>query len=167
MKSKTLSLLIATLCLLTFISLSAFARVADDGKSAVGTWRLDLGRSSFGSMPAPKFEQLVVNTDDADHLKWNVKGILPDGKSYIESYDGPIDGKEHEIRALVANGSATAAYTRMPSGGVQWVIKDAKGSVVETGTGQLSPDGKTLTLRGTMTGSQGTTNFVAVYNRAQ
>jgi hypothetical protein len=164
MHSRKLALSITCVGLLMLIALNAFARTESAGKSAVGTWKLDLSRSTFSNTTAPKFEQLVVNTDDADHLKWNLKGVMPDGKSYIESYDGPIDGKDHKIVSI--NGSFTAAYTRS-STGVQWVTKDANGNVVETGAGQVSPDGKTLVLKGTMTSPNGKVTFTAVYNRAQ
>lgn len=164
MHSRKLALPIASLCLLTLIPLIAFAGTTTAGKSAVGTWRLDLAKSAFSNTTAPKFEQLVVNTDDADQLKWNIKGIMPDGRSYIESYEGPIDGKDHKIMAI--NGGVTAAYTRNASG-VQWVTKDGSGTVVESGSAQLSADGNMLVLKGTMTGPKGKANFVAVYHRAQ
>ena len=163
MRSKKFSFVIMGLCLLTLASLSAFARIEAPGKSAVGTWRLDAARSSYGNMPAPKFEQLVVSTDEPTALKWNVKGISADGKSFIESYDGPIDGKDHR---LVISSGGTIAYTRVATG-VQWVIKSSNGSVLETASGQISPDGKTLTNRGTMQGSNGKVNFVSIYNRVQ
>jgi hypothetical protein len=60
----------------------------------------------------------------------------------------------------------TIAYTRVATG-VQWVIKSSNGSVLETASGQISPEGKTLTIRGTMQGSNGKVNFVSVYNRVQ
>ena len=54
--------------------------LAVSGKSAVGTWKLDVKKSSYQSMPAPKFEQLVISTDQPDATKWNLKGISADGK---------------------------------------------------------------------------------------
>lgn len=151
------------LCLLMSASLSAFARVQASGMSAVGTWRLDAAKSSYGNLPTPKFEQLVITIDEPTALKWNIKGIAADGKTFIESYDGPIDGKDHR---LVTSTGGTIAYTRVGNG-MQWVIKDSNGGVLENASGQISPDGKTLTIKGTMQGSNGKVNFVSVYNRVQ
>lgn len=142
-------------------SLSAFARVQASSTSAVGTWRLDAAKSSYGNLPTPKFEQLVITIDEPSALKWNIKGIAADGKTFIESYDGPIDGKNHR---LVTSTGGTIAYTRVGNG-VQWVIKDGNGGVLENASGQISPDGKTLTIKGEMQGSNGKMNFVSVYNR--
>jgi hypothetical protein len=156
---------IAAVVLLALIAANAFAGDESAAKSAVGTWKLDSAKSSFGNIPTPKFEQMVVTKDDPTAIQWTVTGATPDGKSYTESYDGPVDGKDHIVNILVGNGPATIAYTRTASGGLQWSVKDTKGSVVETGMGELSPDGKTLKLKGTMVGPKGKENFVAVYSR--
>lgn len=165
MCSKKPILFVVVLTVLLFIALTAFAGSESSAKSAVGTWKLDSAKSSFGNMPAPKFEQMVVSKDEPTAIQWTVTGAMSDGKSYTESYDGPIDGKDHNVKVLVGNGPATIAYTRIASGGLQWTVKDAKGSIVETGMGQLSSDGKTLSLKGTMAGPKGKENFVAVYTR--
>ena len=164
MRNRKLTLSIATVALLV-MALNAFAGDEAAAKSAVGIWKLDLAKSSFGKTPAPKYEQMVVSKDDPTAIKWTVTGANPEGKSYSESYDGPIDSKDHNVKVLIGNGPATIAYTRTASGGLEWTVKDAKGSIVETGVGQLSPDGKTLTLKGTMAGPKGKDNFIAVYNR--
>jgi len=164
MHSRKLALPLASAYVLMLLFLGAFAGIDSAAQSSVGTWRLDLSKSSFTNTTAPKFEQLVVNTDEADYIKWNLSGVMPDGKSYIESYDGPIDGKSHKVVSI--NGSSVIAYTRT-STGLQWVMKDAKGNVVETGAGQVTPDANTLVLKGTITTSTGRARFTAVFNRAQ
>jgi hypothetical protein len=163
MRCSKVSFVTTGLWLLMLASLGAFARVQASSTSAVGTWRLDTAKSSYGNMPPPKFEQLVITADEPTALKWNLKGMSADGKTFIESYDGPIDGKDHR---LVISTGGTIAYTRVATG-VQWVIKGSDGAVLETASGQISPDGKTLTIQGTMQGSNGKVNFVSVYNRVQ
>src|SRR5580698_6825219 len=136
MRSKLNSIAILTACLLLLTGMIAVAKDAGSAKSAVGLWKLDTQKSFYGNMPAPKFEQLTVTTDKPDTLKWNLKGITADGKTYISSYDGPIDGKDHPMMSNEAGGSI--AYTRTPGGGVQWTTKDKTGAVIETATGMLS-----------------------------
>jgi len=161
MKSKLLGML-SVICLLGL----AAATMKPASQSAVGTWKLDVQKSSFSNTLVPKFEQLVVTTDKSDALQWNLKGIGPDGKSYIASYDGPIDGKDHAMQDSQAAGS-TVAYTRVGNGGLQWVVRDKSGAVVETGNSQLSADGKTLTLKGTTQGASGKATFMSVFERVQ
>ncbi len=85
------------------VLLLTVAAAAD--KTSVGTWKLNLKKSSFGTLSAPTFEQLVVTTDTPNELKWNIKGVGPDGKSYISSYSGPIDGREHPSMTGQGGGS--------------------------------------------------------------
>lgn len=134
-------------------------------QSAIGTWKLDVARSSYGKMmPAPTFEQLVITSDDADAYKWSLVGTEGHGTTYASSYDGPIDGKDHPIKS--SEGATMIAYTRTASGGLQWVVKDQGGTVVEKATRSLSPDGKTLTIKGTANFSGGAM-FVSVFEKVK
>jgi hypothetical protein len=161
MSKRTFAIVITGICFLTMTALNAGAW-AD--RSAVGTWKLDVAKSSYGNMPAPKFEQMVVTTDTAESVKWSLKGVGADGKSYISSYDGPTDGKFHPM--ISSEGANSAAYTRTGST-LSWIVKDKNGSIIETGSGQLSPDGNTLRLSGAMQGPKGKSAFVSVFDRVQ
>ena len=161
MSKRIFAILITGICLLAMTAINAGAWT---DKSAVGTWKLDMTRSSYGNMPAPKFELMAITAHTPESLKWNLKGVGADGKSYISSYDGPTDGKFHPM--MSNQGSNTIAYTRTDSG-MSWIVKDENGSIIETGSGQLSPDGNTLTLSGAMQGPKGKSAFVSVFARAQ
>lgn len=132
-------------------------------QSAVGTWKLDVAKSSYGNMPAPRFEQLVITSDDLDALKWSMVGTEGHGKTYASAYDGPIDGKDHPMKS--SESATMIAYTRTASGGLRWVVKDQGGTVVETATRSLSPDGKTMTIKGTANVSGGGATFVSVFQK--
>ena len=148
------------LCLLTAVTVLAA------NNSAVGTWKLDPTRSSFQGHPLPKFEQLVVTTDAPDALKWTMTGATVDGKTYTDSYDGPVDGKYHALKGMAPD--SNISYTRAANGDVSWTVKDKTGAVVETATGHLSQDGNTLTLKGAAHDPSGKkANFVSVFTRTQ
>ena len=153
--------------LITFLLLTMFAIVgsAATSRSAVGTWKLDIAKSSFRNMPAPKAERLMVTTDEPTMLKWRLIGASPDGKTYTSSYDGPVDGKEHPLMSSEAG--SMVAYTRTSDGGVKWTMKGKNGEVVETGSSHLSADGGILTLRGTTQGPSGKSDFVSVFTRVE
>ena len=154
--------IVAGLCLLSLLSISAYAA---SSRSAVGSWKLNLTKSSFGKMTPPKLELLTVTVDEPDKLQWKLTGASADGKTYFSSYNGAVDGKEHAM--VSSEQGATIAYSRTAPGGVSWVTKDKSGKVIETGTSQLSPDGSTLTLKGTVETSNGKDNFVSVFQRTQ
>ena len=148
--------------LLLAAAASAVAADAKSSNSAVGNWILNPTKSHFENMPAPKLERLRVLKDDPKALSWTLSGFDADGKAFHELYDGPTDGSYHPI-----TGSATAAnvaYTRDNSA-INWVVKDKDGAIVETGSGSVSPDGRTLTLKGTLKTPQGEANFTSVYDR--
>lgn len=144
----------------SIVMLVSVALAADH--SAAGTWKLNPQKSSFGSQPAPKFEQLVVTTDNPGAVKWNIKGVMADGKSYIMSYDGPVDGAAHHMMSSM--GQDSVAYTRTPSG-LTWTVKDKEGKIVERASSQLSADGNMLTIIGVTEDAAGKNKFLAIYNR--
>jgi len=149
--------------LICWLTLCAVAGFAATERSAVGTWKLDPAKSSYANMPAPKYEQLVVKTDEPGALKWTLLGAASNGVSYTSSYDGPVDGQYHPIASSEA--ADTIAYTRMANGGVKWTMKDKAGKVMETGSSHLSADGTTLTVKGTVEGLKGKSDFVSVFTR--
>lgn len=149
-------------CLLLLTAASAFAADTNAKNSAVGNWILNPAKSHFQNMPAPKMERLRVPKDDETGLKWSLTGADADGKGYHQEYDGPTDGSYHPIQG--SQNSRTVAYTRAGSV-TNWVVKDETGAIVETGAGKVSPDGRTLTLQGTMKTSTGESQFTSVYDR--
>jgi hypothetical protein len=160
MSRRSYGILITGLCLLAL----AIAADAATSHTAQGTWKLDLAKSSYEKMPAPKYERLVVMTDQADAIKWMLTGAAADGKSYVSSYDGPVDGKARPWGNSQAGNTIT--YSRS-GGALEWTVKDKSGAVLETGTGQLSSDGNTLTLKGTAQQASGKANYVSVFARVQ
>ena len=160
MGRRVFALAMTTVCL-TFLAIYAAAAT---GKSAVGTWKLDVVKSSYEKMPAPKGEKLVVLTDKPDAIKWLLPGASSDGKTYVSMYEGPVDGQAHPYgNSTVGN---TISYMRSPAG-LEWTIKDKKGAVIETGVGQVSADGNTLTIKGTEATPNGKGSFTSVFDRVQ
>ncbi len=161
MSRKSYGILVTGLCLLT---LAVVAANAATSRTAQGTWKLNVAKSSYEQMQAPKYEKLVVMIDKPDLIKWLMTGAAADGKSYVLTYDGPVDGKARPFgNSELAN---TIVYTRS-DGSLEWTVKDKLGAVVETGASQLSADGNTLTLKGTTQQTGGKANYISVFDRVQ
>ena len=148
--------------LLVFLAGTAFAADSSSSKSAVGTWILNPTKSHFQNMPAPRMERLRVSKDDETGLVWILTGAGSDGKGYHDEYDGPADGSFHPIKSDL--NPRTVAYTRANSG-TSWVVKDQTGTIVETGSMSVSPDGRTMTWKGTRKTAGGESQFTSVYDR--
>jgi hypothetical protein len=149
-------------CFGMLVSIGASAAENSSGQSAVGKWKLDLAKSSFSNNP-PTFEQLVVFTDDVNAVKWFMTGTEGHGATYTSSYDGPVDGKDHPMKS--SETKTMIAYTRT-GGGLHWVAKDKDGVVIETATRFISPDGKTMTIKGTGKYPNGEIRFISVFEKA-
>lgn len=161
MSRRSYGILITGLCLLT---LAVIVAEAETSRTAQGTWKLDVSKSSYEKMQAPKYEKLVVMTDKPDAIKWLLTGAAADGKSYVLSYDGPVDGQARPFgNSEIGN---TIAYTRS-AGGLGWTVKDKSGAVLETGISQLSADGNKLILKGTTQQPSGKANYLSVFDRVQ
>ena len=109
-------------------------------------------------------ERLRVLKDDEKTLAWHLAGAGADGKVYHQEYDGPTDGSYRPITG--GENATTVAYTRVNSV-TNWIVKDKAGAIIETGSGSLSPDGRTLTLKGSLKAPQGDANFTSVYDKVK
>ncbi len=164
MQSRISAAIGVTTYLLLVLAASAFAADANSANSAVGSWILNPVKSHFENMSAPRMERLRILKDDGKVLSWSLSGFGADGKDIREEYDGPTDGSYHPITG--GESVSTAAYTKSGSA-TNWTIKDKTGAIVETGSGHLSADGLTLTLKGTLKTPQGESKFTSVYDRVK
>jgi hypothetical protein len=87
------------LCLsVTTIGVLVVASALGQSKNSdVGTWKVDISQSTFGSDPAPKSITVVILKDTPQMLSWRVRGIDDKGKSFGYSWSGPEDGTMHPV----------------------------------------------------------------------
>ncbi len=163
MNRKMRFAMLAGACFIVFAGMTVLA-VEHSNQSAVGTWQLDVTKSSNGKMPAATFEQLVITIDDGNTYKWSLIGTEGHGVTFSKSYDGPIDGQDHPMTS--SESGSLIAYTRTLSGILRWVAKDKDGAVIETASRWLSPDGKLMTIKGKANFSGGAA-FISVFNKVK
>jgi hypothetical protein len=126
--------------------LAVSSGLAQDKPSMVGTWKLDIAQSDFGSEPAPKSMAGTIQKDTPQMLSYRVHGVDDKGKAFWYSWRGPEDGSKHPT---LINGkpSDQTYFTRDQDGSLVQHTEDADGSTAE-GHISLSPDGNTLTIEG-------------------
>jgi hypothetical protein len=117
--------------------------LAQDKPSVVGTWKLDIAQSDFGSDPAPRSIAAKILTDTPQMLSYREDGVDDKGQPFVYSWKGPEDGSMHP-----------ALWNGKPSG-QSGAKKEQDGTLVqhgETAGGStfearmsVSPDGNTLT----------------------
>jgi hypothetical protein len=130
--------------------------------SVVGTWKLNLAKSTFSPGPAPK-SQTRIYAESAQGITVTVKTTAADGKESTTNLTFKEDGKSYP-----ASGSPDfdmVSVTRVDALTVHSSQTKA-GATIGTAVRTVSKDGKTLTFaqKGTHTGG-GKFDDVSVYDR--
>jgi hypothetical protein len=129
----------------------------------IGTWKLNLAKSTYAPGTAPKsatFTNLVAGAG----VRTTSDSVAADGKPRHSEYTVAYDGKDNPITGNSLNGEV-AAGTRIDANTVKFIYKKG-GKVTITQTGVVSADGKTYTITAKGTNTLGQTiDTVAVYDR--
>jgi hypothetical protein len=117
---------------------SAFAQ-ADP---AVGSWKLNVGKSRYSPGPAPKSQTITI-TAAGNGIRVSSKGVDGDGKATSTEYTASYDGKDvpvmfnlaYDVTSLKRVDANTSELTRKKGG-----------KVVQTARRVISAEGKTMTI---------------------
>ncbi len=149
---------------IAFIGVLAFgvAAVAQAPEPIVGTWKLDVAKSTYEPGPAPKSATVVVEAAGKG-FKVAVDAVGADGAAIKWGFTNLEDGKDFPITGNAAYDTGMTIRTS-PREGTNTYKK--AGKVLVTAKTSVSADGKTLTVTSTGTDPKGQTmNNVAVYTR--
>ena len=146
------------------VLLLAAAASGQEKHSVVGTWKVDVAKSDFGSDEKPKSITVVILKDTPEMLSWRVRGMDKQGRVFAYSWKGPEDGTMHPV---MQNGKEL---------GKQSAKREDDGSLLrhgEYGDGtkfdahsKLSVDGNTITEEATEKYKDGKeTKGTTVYHR--
>ena len=133
--------------------------------SQVGTWKVNLAKSTYSPGPAPKSS--VVTIEPAGNgVKLMVDAVGADDKATHTEYTVAYDGKD--VKATVGSlpgGADTIAWKRIDANTVEGTAK-LNGKVITTTRYVIAPDGKTRTVTATGTTPDGKpVKNVIVYDR--
>ena len=128
---------------------AAMAAVAAD--SVVGTWNLNIPKSTFDPGPALK-TQTRTYTVDKDGTSLSVSGVAADGSAVSQKATFKYDGKSYPF-----SGSADfdAISLKLVNGSTVKSTLMKAGKKVGTATRTVSGHGKLLTLSTKVTGADG------------
>jgi hypothetical protein len=121
--------------------------------SIVGTWTLNVAKSTYSPGPPPK--SLTVKFEAAgDGIKSTADTVAADGTTTHTEYTADYDGKDYPLKGT--KDADTVSLKRVDANSTVRTDKKA-GKVVRTYTRKLSADGKTMTTTITGTNEQGQT----------
>jgi hypothetical protein len=152
--------IVKTLLVGAIIAIGTGTALAAD--AVVGTWKLNLAKSTFSPGPAPK-SQTRIYAESAQGMTVTVKTTTADGKESTTNLTFKEDGKSYP-----AGGNPDfdmVSVTRVDASTVH-VTQTKAGATVGTVVRTVSKDGKTLTVaqKGTHPGG-GKFDDVSVYDR--
>jgi hypothetical protein len=131
---------VPTLCLVAVLGAVASGQI----ESRVGTWQLNLAKSTFSPGPPPKRQTLIFG---AAGRQWTalLQGIDASGKPInpdVNNLTIDFDGRDHPTQTIDYE---TTAWKRIKGNDYE-VIRKKAGKIVLTSTNVLSKDGKTMTI---------------------
>jgi hypothetical protein len=137
--------------------------LAQPGSSNLGTWKLNLAKSTFAPGTAPK-SAIFTNVVAGAGIKSTSDSVRADGTAVHSEYTVVYDGKDNPIAGNSLNGDV-AAGTRLDANTVKFIYKKG-GKVTVTTTNVVSSDRKTYTITSKGTNTLGQmVDAVAVYDK--
>jgi hypothetical protein len=143
--------LLKTILVGAVLAVAGVAMAAGAADSVVGTWSLNVAKSTFDPGPALK-SQTRTYTVDKDGTTLSVKGVGADGSAMSQQATFKYDGKAYPF-----TGSAdfeAIALKQVNGSTVKSTLMKA-GKKVGTATRTVSSHGKMLTLSTKITGADG------------
>src|SRR5215467_8752921 len=128
----------------------------------VGTWKLNLSKSTYNPGPAPKS---AINKFDPWEDGITATMEMVDGQGNIIHSEATVkfDGKDYPIKGSPIADAVSVKRANEREADIVW---KKGGKVTMTGKSVITADGQTTTLTQTGTGPQGrTVNNTAVYDK--
>lgn len=162
MMRVALSAAVAGLVTVFFLSGGVLAQ-----DSAVGTWTLNVAKSTYSPGPAPKSQTLKIEAVAGGAQKDTFDGVNAQGETTHMETVRKFDGQEVTPQAVQPAPTAvrTVAFKQVDDHSFE-VVGRVAGKVTDTTRMAVSRDGKTLTMTTTGQNAQGQTlNNTAVYEK--
>jgi len=139
--------------ILAIVSAAGGATIAAaaDPDPVIGTWQLNVAKSTF--KPGPAFKsQVRTYSQSGQSIAVVIKTLHADGKETTTQVTYQLDGKDYPV---TGNPDADSnSVKQVDSNTAKFTLKKA-GKVVSTGTRTVSKDGKTLTVKSKGTSAKG------------
>ena len=142
MRRGSLSLSIAVaFALIVVAGGNAAAQISD---SWLGTWKLDLAKSTYEPASLAPRSETSKQTRSGDSVTAITDGTDAQGKAIHTEITYKVDGTEYDIKGA-PDARSTRFYTRIGDNTYQYVNK-VNGNITTTVHVQVSADGKTRTI---------------------
>ena len=144
------------------VGMACAAVIASATEPVVGTWKLNVAKSTYRPGPAPKGETRIYEAA-SEGIKVTVKTLEPDGRAVTIHVSANYDGKDYPVNG----GGEISAIALKKVDEYKAESTLMHGSIpVATAVREVSKDGKTMTIMYKGTDRHGqSVNNKAVYDR--
>jgi hypothetical protein len=155
-------------CLLSAIAVGLLvvltgAALAQPSDPSIGTWKVNLAKSTYPAGTAPKSATFTIEAAGAG-VKATVDAVNADGTVAHWGFTANYDGKDNPITGNAPYGDAVAS-TRIDANTTQNIYKKG-GTITVTQKHVVSSDGKMDTITNTSKNAEGkTVSSVRVYDK--
>jgi hypothetical protein len=140
----------------------ATALSAQAAEPWIGTWRLDVARSSYDPGPAPNSQTLEIEQHGSDGLRVVTNGVDAQGRPTHTERTARFDGKDYPTQGFQQ--PTTQAFFRLDARSYE-IVSKASGRIVTRTRVTVSRDGKTMTTVTTGDVGQGPINNTQVFEK--
>lgn len=137
--------------LLLFLTAFAAGQQPASDNLELGTWKLNLTKSSFNPGPPPRSEIRSYEQTDGG-VKFTQRGVTADGRNTLVQFTARYDGKDYPLTGSASVDSV--ALTLIDSFTAE-AIEKKDGQKIFTIRRVISKEGKTMTVTSTGTTKQG------------
>jgi hypothetical protein len=151
---------------LTLFALLSVTGVAQEGlRLKIGTWKLNLQKSTFPPGTAPKSDTRVYEDRGGGVVMSTHTTVNQQGQEALTIYVAKFDGKEYPVATRGSGALSTIAFHMIDPYSEAFVLT-RDGKVAVRGTTTVSKDGKTLTMTLNTTNAQGqTSQGISIYEK--
>jgi hypothetical protein len=127
---------------------------AQSGNPWVGSWRLNVQKSTYSPGPPPKSQTRTYEDRGEAGMLITLQGVNAQGNPTLQQMAFKVDGKEYPLAQLNATALSTVAQRRIDSHTVELTFR-VGGKITTTATEAISKAGKTMTFTQKGTNAQG------------
>jgi len=150
MRRQFLAVVTSTAALVLMTAALSHAQSSDPW---IGTWKVNLEKSTYSPGPTPTVAAVVKMESAAKNLKTTIDGVNPQGQKVHTETVAAFDGHDYPVKGA-PDPTATASLKRIDSRTFENQSK-VGGKQTMTTRVSISPDGKTLTATQTGTNPEG------------
>ena len=145
----------ALLAAVALLALTTGAAAQSKNDPSIGTWKLNVAKSTFTPGPPIKGDTRSYEVNDEGWLIVTTETIQPDGKHTGVRFAAKFDGKAYPQIGRFAPTVTLITYEPVDKLTLKYTQRDTSGKVLSTNTRTVSTDSKTMTIEQRSTDANG------------